>query len=159
MKLTVVAWLKCYLIICPAEPKKTTEVPPVGVVAVPAEVPLWHLALALETNWAVREKRPLKKKKVFYSAVLSLAKIVWRQWRKRVSMKHLWNDTDRGKLKNLGKEPVPMPLPPTQIPMCPGLEFNSVLCGDRRWRSWLMHCVTIRKVVGSIPGGVIGIFH
>jgi len=26
-------------------------------------------------------------------------------------------------------------------------------------RSWLRHCATSRKVAGSIPGGVIGIFH
>ena len=30
--------------------------------------------------------------------------------------------------------------------------------GGTRWRSWLRHCVTSRKVAGSIPGGVIGIF-
>ena len=29
---------------------------------------------------------------------------------------------------------------------------------DTRWRSWLRHCATSRKVAGSIPGGVIGIF-
>ena len=28
-----------------------------------------------------------------------------------------------------------------------------------RWRSWLRHCATSRKVAGSIPDGVIGIFH
>ena len=28
-----------------------------------------------------------------------------------------------------------------------------------RWRSWLRHCVTRRKVAGSIPDGVIGIFY
>jgi len=28
-----------------------------------------------------------------------------------------------------------------------------------RWRSWLRHCATIQKVTGSIPDGVIGIFH
>ena len=27
------------------------------------------------------------------------------------------------------------------------------------WRSWLRHCATIRKVAGSIPDGVTGIFH
>ena len=27
-----------------------------------------------------------------------------------------------------------------------------------RWRSWLNHCATSRKVVGSIPDGFIGIF-
>jgi hypothetical protein len=28
-----------------------------------------------------------------------------------------------------------------------------------RWRSWLRHCATSRKVAGSIPDDVIGIFH
>ena len=28
-----------------------------------------------------------------------------------------------------------------------------------RWRSWLRHCATIRKVAGSIPEGIIEIFH
>jgi site-specific recombinase XerC len=27
------------------------------------------------------------------------------------------------------------------------------------WRSWLRHCVASRKVAGSIPDIVIGIFH
>jgi len=26
-------------------------------------------------------------------------------------------------------------------------------------RSWFRHCATSRKVAGSIPGGVIGVFH
>ena len=28
-----------------------------------------------------------------------------------------------------------------------------------QWRSWLRHCATSLKVAGSIPDGVIGIFH
>jgi hypothetical protein len=28
-----------------------------------------------------------------------------------------------------------------------------------RWRSWLRHCATNRRVTGSIPDGVIGFFH
>ena len=28
-----------------------------------------------------------------------------------------------------------------------------------RWRSWLRHCATNRKVAGSIPDGVIGFFY
>ena len=28
----------------------------------------------------------------------------------------------------------------------------------KQWRSWLRHCATSRKVAGSIPDGVIGIF-
>jgi hypothetical protein len=31
--------------------------------------------------------------------------------------------------------------------------------GGTWWRSWLRHCTTSRKVAGSIPEGVIGIFH
>jgi hypothetical protein len=31
--------------------------------------------------------------------------------------------------------------------------------GGRRWRSWLRHCATSRKVTVSIPDGIIGIFH
>jgi hypothetical protein len=31
--------------------------------------------------------------------------------------------------------------------------------GGTRWRSWLRHCTTSRKVASSIPNGVIRIFH
>ena len=34
-----------------------------------------------------------------------------------------------------------------------------VLQGGTGWRSWLRHCATSRKVAGSIPDGVFGIFH
>jgi hypothetical protein len=34
-----------------------------------------------------------------------------------------------------------------------------VIKGLIRWRSWLRHCATNRKVAGSIPDGVIGISH
>jgi hypothetical protein len=27
-----------------------------------------------------------------------------------------------------------------------------------QWRTWLRHCATSRKVVGSVPDGVTGIF-
>jgi hypothetical protein len=36
---------------------------------------------------------------------------------------------------------------------------NKRLEGATRWRIWLRHCTTSRKVAGSIPDGVIGIFH
>ena len=36
------------------------------------------------------------------------------------------------------------------------LQFLGARCW---WRSWLRHCATSRKVAGSIPDGVIGIFH
>jgi len=34
-----------------------------------------------------------------------------------------------------------------------------VIIWGRRWRSWLRHCAPSRKVAGSIPDGVTGIFH
>jgi len=37
--------------------------------------------------------------------------------------------------------------------------FRSTTVTDTQWRSWLRHCATSRKVAGSIPDGVIGIFH
>ena len=39
--------------------------------------------------------------------------------------------------------------------------FNHItfLQKGTRWRSWLGHCATSRKVAGSIPDGVTGIFH
>ena len=33
------------------------------------------------------------------------------------------------------------------------------LIRGRRWRNLLRHCATCWKVAGSIPDGVIGIFH
>jgi hypothetical protein len=38
------------------------------------------------------------------------------------------------------------------------LEPSSTTLGGTRWRSWLRHCATSRKVAGSITDGVIGIF-
>jgi len=34
-----------------------------------------------------------------------------------------------------------------------------ILKWGTRWCSWLRHCATCRKFAGSIPNGVIGIFH
>jgi len=39
----------------------------------------------------------------------------------------------------------------------PCLQF--FLLRGTRWRNWLRHCATSRKDAGSIPDGVIGIFH
>ena len=41
------------------------------------------------------------------------------------------------------------------------LSLTSALDGgrDTRWRSWLRHCATSRKVESSIPDGVTGFFH
>ena len=40
-----------------------------------------------------------------------------------------------------------------------GNMVSSYQCWGPRWRSWLRHCATSQKVAGSIPDGVIGIFH
>jgi hypothetical protein len=37
--------------------------------------------------------------------------------------------------------------------------FVTLVFRCTRWRSWLRHRTPTRKVAGSIPGGVIGIFH
>jgi hypothetical protein len=42
---------------------------------------------------------------------------------------------------------------------CPNIRTSVSHLQFTRWRSWLRHCATRRKVAGSIPGGVIGIFH
>jgi len=39
------------------------------------------------------------------------------------------------------------------------LQWLLIVMAGTRWRSWLRHCSTSRKVAGSIPGGVIGIFY
>ena len=39
------------------------------------------------------------------------------------------------------------------------LEIYVDCLGCTQWRSWLRHCATSRKVAGSIPDGVIAIFH
>jgi len=39
------------------------------------------------------------------------------------------------------------------------LEAVPPTAGGTRWRSWLRHCATSRKVAGSIPDGVIGFLH
>jgi hypothetical protein len=36
---------------------------------------------------------------------------------------------------------------------------RTLRCWGKHWRSWLKHCATSRKVAGSIPHDVIGIFH
>jgi len=39
------------------------------------------------------------------------------------------------------------------------LQKSIGLSGDTRWRSWLRHCATSRKVAGTNPNGVTGIFY
>ena len=45
------------------------------------------------------------------------------------------------------------------IRICCMYTFILYLFGGTRWRSWLRHCATSRKVAGSIPDGVVGFFH
>jgi hypothetical protein len=37
--------------------------------------------------------------------------------------------------------------------------WRSCVQRGMQWCSWLRHCATSQKIVGSIPDGVIGIFH
>ena len=48
-----------------------------------------------------------------------------------------------------------------QVALCNGEIFCFLRDRDgaTQRRSWLRHCATSRKVAGSIPDGVIGIFH
>jgi len=39
------------------------------------------------------------------------------------------------------------------------VSYSTLLGARCWWRSWLRHCATSRKVAGSIPDDVIGIFH
>ena len=39
------------------------------------------------------------------------------------------------------------------------VNIYNIFIGGTRWRSWLRHHATSRKVTGSILDGVIGIFH
>jgi hypothetical protein len=39
------------------------------------------------------------------------------------------------------------------------INLVTLLLGGTRWRSWLRHCATGRKVAASIPDVVVGIFH
>jgi hypothetical protein len=39
------------------------------------------------------------------------------------------------------------------------LTHTFLVLGGKRWRNWLRHCPSCRKVAGSIPGDVIGIFN
>jgi len=44
------------------------------------------------------------------------------------------------------------------LPLPPVILYAYPTYWGTRWRSWLRHCATIRKVAGSIPDGVIGNF-
>jgi len=46
----------------------------------------------------------------------------------------------------------------TSLPLCPR-ENDACTCRITRWRVWLRHCATRRKVAGSTPDKIIGILH
>ena len=48
---------------------------------------------------------------------------------------------------------------PRNMPCFRDIIVNTLHKGSTRWRGWLRHCAASRKVAGSIPGGVIGIFY
>jgi hypothetical protein len=74
-------------------------------------------------------------------------------------------------MQSLTVTPNPHLPPPTFCLVCSHWNYQQTtkfsitvyLCtfyiGGTWWRSWLRHCDTSRKVAGSIPDGVIGIFH
>ena len=39
------------------------------------------------------------------------------------------------------------------------MSISSLFYWGTRWRSWMRHCATRKKVGGSIPDDIIGIFH
>jgi hypothetical protein len=49
----------------------------------------------------------------------------------------------------------------TMPSLCSYHDINTLVQEGRgtRWRSWLRHCATSRKVAGSIPDGITDIFH
>jgi hypothetical protein len=50
-------------------------------------------------------------------------------------------------------------VPQLEFPAGHRLCFGFSCSRDTRWRRWLRHCATRRKVAGSIPDSVTGIFH
>ena len=47
----------------------------------------------------------------------------------------------------------------TLLSLLPACLSDGLSSWGTLWRSWLRHCATSRKVAGSIPDGVIGIFN
>jgi hypothetical protein len=54
---------------------------------------------------------------------------------------------------------VPVLIDKAQQHACQHNILVTIFIGGTQWRSWLRHCATSRKVTGSIPDGVIGIFY
>ena len=60
-----------------------------------------------------------------------------------------WHDFVKGKENILSGE----------VEMRVTVTIIIIIIVGTRWRSWLRRCATSRNVAGSIPDGVIGIFH
>jgi len=48
---------------------------------------------------------------------------------------------------------------PCKDPTATNISFTAVNMNTTRWRSWLRHFATSRKIAGSIPGSATWIFH
>ena len=64
----------------------------------------------------------------------------------------------------------PVPLLSAEVSLSLGFQYHpectrlylgeiTLFFWDTQWRCWLRHCATSWKVAGSIPNGIIGIFH
>jgi hypothetical protein len=63
-------------------------------------------------------------------------------------------------VKNLGQSAVVSTRAVQSAGLClRAWEFEWLFSVPQGWRSWLRHCATSRKVAGSIPDGVTGIFY
>jgi hypothetical protein len=71
-----------------------------------------------------------------------------------------WTDSEGSRILRLpDSRHVKVVSPTHRPPLHPNnYSWYSFLLGGTRWRSWLRQCATNRKVVGSIPDGVIGFF-
>jgi hypothetical protein len=83
-----------------------------------------------------------------------------------MSLELSWNDNDRGKTDVLGQKPDPLLRPPQVPHKLPwdrsrdsGVRCRRKIDRGTRWCSWLRHRATSRKVAGSVPDCVNGIFH
>jgi hypothetical protein len=61
--------------------------------------------------------------------------------------------------KSVDHQMVTDPSISTNPSQCNNIYINYITWRGTRWRGWLRHCAARCKVTGSIPDGVIGIFH
>jgi hypothetical protein len=101
------------------------------------KTPLWHFVKSLVSEWPVVE----------------------------TNMAHRYlnpRTLDTGGLYTARLNFLSLSILPTQctcICVPYGFTINIDYFPIHRWRSWLRHCATRRKIAGSIPDGVIEIFH